>query len=520
MSFSLKILRTIALLTLVAQFSTHLAKGAEQTLTLYSGWNLVSFWIEPNNNGVHQVFEGLPAGRFQRAFGFDGNAGSAGEWENYISGISPDKSWLNTLAEIKAGLGYWVLLSDGPPVDMTVIGKIAMQDSKVLRTGWHLIGLNNKDSRPWHDLFGPAASSIGSLFSYDSPMEEFFGFESPEFGNIDVNGDGKTDFEEYGWQYGTEYGVLRNIEPGKAYWVHFGQNTTIGPVMEVCMESDVDAWPAPDATTNSWNPLVEDTDMNSNGVLDYGCTVAGAYDDYGNPVINTQNTVWFRIPKKAEYPLIITQQHLKIMNRGSGVLLFEIISSIDGLTIAPTTGQVLPGEAGVSILLTVDLTKLSLGETNDNLTVNSNGGVKLIRVRITKPLIQGQYKGSIMVKKVSGNWSPLGRWPFKITLDSSGNGIIHGSKSFHFPDNVALSGTSTGAAFSSTGAIDLTAGHPLNPFGRDISRSITLSGALTADESAAGANLGLIGNYMETITGLANGPIEIRGTFDVVPTTN
>jgi hypothetical protein len=511
-------LRVTLVLWLVALFLTPIAKGAEQTLSLRQGWNLISFWLQPSIPGVNRVFEGLPAGRLQRVFGFDGNAGSAGEWKCCITGLAPDKAWLNTLTEIEPGLGYWVLLSNGPSVDMIVSGVITTQGSKILRKGWHLIGLGNQETRAWHDVFGPAASSVGALFTFDSKTNQFVGFEDPGFDNIDVNGDGTVDDTEFGWLYGTKYGELPNVEPGAAYWVHLNQDTVIGPVLEIEMENDIDALPSSEGADNIWNPHGEDTDINGNGLLDYGYTVAGALDNYGNPIINTQDTVWFRIPKGSSHPLMITRQLLTIANMGSGALLFEVESTFPWLKVEPTSGEVIAGEASFPVTLTIDRQGFSEGEINETLTVRSNGGVRQVKVRISVPGIRGQYAGSIIITNVSGKKLYLGRWPVLIGF-GDGFATIHSEGSPHFSADVELTGSIANGSFDLTGQISVPINEPLNPYGTPFTRSIFLTGGWIQRDNAFGAQLGLKGAYEESIAGLGTGPIQMSGQLNLLPKT-
>ncbi len=396
-------------------------------------------------------------------------------------------------------------------------GSFPDSSPRALRTGWHLLGFGNQDLRAWHDMIGPAAGSIDALFAFDAPEDEFVGFEDPEFGNIDVNGDEDVEENEFGWSYGTEYGELRTVEAGAAYWVHFAQDTIYGPVLEVILPSDIDAWPDPDAPGNTWNPGGEDTDFNDNGLLDYGYTIVDAWDAYGNPITNTQDTVAFRIPTGAAQPQIVTRRRIDVLNNGSGVLLFDVENSTPGLLVQPTSGRVPPGEIGAAIQLAVDLSQLPVGSTAGTLTIRGNGGAEIVSVQIDVPPISGDFEGSIVITEVSTKGFYLGRRPFALSLDAGGGGLLQSSKSIHYPIDVVLTGSSTGATFDIAGELVLLASDPSNPFGVWMRRVIRLRGGFSPSSDPSGVRLGIAGSYQEWIMGLGDDSIFVEGEFVAVP---
>jgi hypothetical protein len=495
--------------------------AADQSLSLRGGWNLISLSMEPGSASIEEVLGGLPPLRLVGVYGFDGNLGAGGEWSRYAPGLPPEQAWVNSLQQMEAAAGYWVLLSQGPQVELIVSGSVGGPGPRVLQAGWHLLGFSNTEARVWHDVLGPAAFAVDAVYGFDASSGTFMGFEDPSFGNVDVNGDGVVEPSEYGWTYGEEHGVLRVFEPGAAYWLHLDRSTQVGSVLEVELESDVDAHPPGGGASNSWDPAGDDTDLNGTGLLDYGYTVTGEFDGYGNPIVNTQDTIWFRIPKGSDQPWPLTEQRMSMVNRGTGALVFEVDAQIPGLVVSPTSGEVLPGGRSV-VTLRIDGTQLA-GLTDDiteSLVVRSNGGTRSIEVKISPPRIEGDYAGSVNVYEVAGKSLELGRWPFGLTLDPGGGGTLRAAGAPHFPQDVTLSGTVTGANFEATGTIGYVAGDAANPYGVDVIRSIRFEGGVSDAEglaSADGVLLGLRGDYYETVTGPPGGPIELRGAFLAIP---
>ena len=76
--------------------------------------------------------------------------------------------------------------------------------------------------------------------------------------------------------------------------------------------------------------------------------------------------------------------------------------------------------------------------------------------------------------------------------------------------------------FDLRGILAVGAGEAANPYDVPVQRALRLTGArdVPPPGTAAGANLGVSGTYEETISGLAFGPVVVRGTFSVTPETD
>ncbi len=512
------ILLALGLAAAMALLQARPASALDQALEFVPGWNLISLWVEPDDSSVEAVFGALPTGRLLRVYGYDGNSG---EWMSYDPTLAPEENYINTLSSLSAGVGYWVLLSAGPDVeDYILTGRPATSGPRMLAPGWHLLGFNNRETLFWSDALGSLASAVAQAAAYDPSREAFYGFSDPVFEIVLV--DDAVDDVERGWTYGPEFGVsgppspLRKIEPGQALWVELDTGFTYGPVLELETESDADAPPFVVGEKNTFDPMTQpDTDINGNGMLDYGFTIPGAFDKYGNPVVGTQDTVSFREPTGASRRLVNTQVEVMIRNAGSGVLQFEASTDAPQVSVEPSSGEVLPGE-GAPVFLNLDLAGLAEGEHSGTFTVISNGGTDSKIVKILVPPIDGRYRGSISIAGIGETRFAMGRWPVEIEFLSD-SATIDASGSLHFAGDVSLAGSIADGGFDLAGEETLAADNPANPYGAAITRTIALVMDPEQSANTVGGQLGLNGGYRETITGLGPEPIELFGFFSLLP---
>ncbi|MDA3873496.1 MAG: hypothetical protein PF795_06015 [Kiritimatiellae bacterium] len=371
-----------------------------------------------------------------------------------------------------------------------------------------------------------------SFLLYQAGSDSFCGFDNPLCG-IDSNGDGLIDGSEWNGVLNSGLQHKGKIVDGNAYWVRVTEEPlNIEPVLEVESEGDIDAFD-PALETNTWFEPGIDTDINGNGFLDYGLTKPGAFDDYGNPVVNDQDTISFRVPTGAEHQsLITTTQEIRVRNMGEvGVLLYKIETDVPWLSssdvqlgqINPQTGYVLPGGSGQTVQLHANIIGLDVGEYAGTLTVRSNGGDKSYILTLTVPPVDGKYEGTIRIDTVSGKPVVLPERLLRLTLDLQRNSVLHaeGSTNLGTDLNLTNSGDENAFQFATTEAI--TADAPLNPYGKAYSRTITLSGgrfqSVEEDDirDTVGKQLPLTGTYTEEISGLANTPILLEGSFVLTP---
>lgn len=496
-----------------------------QTVTLATNWNLISFYVQPSNAAPAAVFTNLiQLGRLVSVFGYDyASGGTTGVWTRFYPGLSSDRAWLNTLGQVRVGQGYWVNVTRGPTVNLSVTGSVTSVRSSALQPGWNLIGLGNDRRVFWADAFGSLAGGLQSLYGYSPAGKAFTGFSQPVFGPADVNGNGQVEFGELDWTYANEAGALRYIEAGQGVWVKVSDATDVAPVLEVEVESDVDGF-APGATANTWFEPGIDTDINGNGVLDYGFSMPDQWDEHGNEYLNTQDTIWFRVPTgAANSNVVVLHQDITVLNKeGRGMLFFEVDKDVPWLTISLTNGAVLPGPGGQVVALQADLAGLPIGEQVGTLRVRSNGGTNTYTVKLTVPEMDGLYGGEITQTNLQGRLSYPLTWPVQMRLNLRGQSVLQASGSPNFPVDIVLTNSGSATNFDLNGTVSLNAGAAGNPFNVAVQRSVRFRGAriVPAVGQTVGMNLGLTGAYEEVLTGLPSGPLLLNGFFSLNPKTD
>lgn len=238
----MKLLIIALILVLQLLFGSASVGAAQQTMTLATNWNLISFWLQPANPAPEAVFTNLiQLGRLVSVFSYEHvGGGNTGVWMRFYPGLPPDRAWLNTLSQVRAGQGYWVNVTRGSTVSLTVTGSVTAARSSGLLPGWNLIGLGNNRRMFWADAFGSLAGGVQGIYAFSPQSKAFTGFNQPVFGPTDLNGNGLVEFGELDWTYTNEARVLRYIDPGQGLWVKVADTTDLAPVLEVEAESDVD----------------------------------------------------------------------------------------------------------------------------------------------------------------------------------------------------------------------------------------------------------------------------------------
>lgn len=488
----------------------------DQVLTLKPGWNAVSLWLSPDDNDPSAVFAPIST-RIQGVYGYDGNTGV---WSWYLP-AGTSNAPPNTLTEIDPLNGYWVQITTGSVVNLPVAGSIQPLPARNLQPGWHFIGFGNAEPVFWADVLPVQAQSLRGFYVHDAAKNGFCGFSSLD---CDTNHNGVVDSFEIGASPGADLGAMSKVFGGSAYWIKTDTALVIEPFMEVESESDLNAFP-PGATTNLWFEPGYDTDLDGDGQLDYGYTILGAVDPYGNPILNTQTTIWFRVDTGAAYSnIIIAATDLTIKNLGGGgVLQFAIDENLNWLYVDPPAGQVLPLSAGATVTLKADMSGLEVGEYSGTIGVLSSHTGKVYQVKMTVPPLDGRYGGSITITNIDGKAAFLSDWPVLISIDSlAGSAVLHAEESTQFSSNLVLTGSIPGKDFNLTGMLDVSAGDAFNPYGIAYQRSIQLVGGRgnPPPGQAAGSQIGLDGSYAETLSGLPGGTVQMTGFFSLVPVTD
>lgn len=257
--------------------------------------------------------------------------------------------------------------------------------------------------------------------------------------------------------------------------------------------------------------------MNGNGVLDYGFNMLDQWDQYGNEYLNTQDTIWFRVPTGGmNSNLVILRQDITVLNKeGRGMLYFEMDADVPWLFMSPTNGSVLPGPGGQVVSLAADLAGLAIGSHQGTFRVRSNGGTNTYTVKLTVPELDGLYSGEITQTNLQGRLSYPLTWPVEMQLNLRGMSVLRTTGSPNFSADVVLTNIGSMSNFDLNGSISLNPGSVGNPFSFSVQRTVRFRGSRIAPVpgQTPGMNLGLIGDYEEVLNGLPDSPLLLRGFF-------
>ncbi len=99
-------------------------------IPLYTGWNLVSFNIHPDNTAITDVLASI-AGDFNLVYAWNATSGS---WMKY----DPDVDYGNTLAVLDETMGFWIQMDTSEM--LVVSGTLPVTSSITLKSGWNLVG--------------------------------------------------------------------------------------------------------------------------------------------------------------------------------------------------------------------------------------------------------------------------------------------------------------------------------------------------------------------------------------------
>ena len=134
-----------------------------RTLTLASGWNLISIPLDPVEPAPEDVLAGISGG-YDQVFAYDGCV-PEDPWLKYIPGGPPP---FNTLTTMDAGHGYWLNATDPMTDTMSVSGSLPLTTSIDLCTGWNLIGYASWNERPITDVLADISGKFDLVYAFDA----------------------------------------------------------------------------------------------------------------------------------------------------------------------------------------------------------------------------------------------------------------------------------------------------------------------------------------------------------------
>ncbi len=158
------------------------------TISLDSGWNLISLPLKPDNDQVGQVMGDLN-GDIESVWGYKDEG-----WLVY----EPRNPELSDLQMMKTDYGYWVKTTrEG--LSLQIRGRPCPMSFSLIN-GWNLIGFNSLQSMPVEEALKGIQGEVECVWGYKDGVWSVYDPQNP----------GVSDLEE--------------IEPGMGYWVKLSEN--------------------------------------------------------------------------------------------------------------------------------------------------------------------------------------------------------------------------------------------------------------------------------------------------------
>jgi hypothetical protein len=152
------------------------------SISLVTGWNLISLPLEPFDADIAKVVQGI-RDSVEIVYAYTGSA--------YVSYKPGDQS--NTLTKMLPGQGYWVYMSRN--ATLTITGNEA-SNSISLRSGWNLVGYNRTQSLEPAQAVQSISGKYSAIYDFDSISNSY-----RVYGPGTVN-------------------TLTSFEPGRGYWIY------------------------------------------------------------------------------------------------------------------------------------------------------------------------------------------------------------------------------------------------------------------------------------------------------------
>jgi len=161
------------------------------TLNLYTGWNLISLSLMPEDTGITSFLSPI-SGNYSIVWEYNASD-PADHWKKY----DPATLFGNDLINMEPGKGYWIMMISDDT--LSISGTVPESTDIVLKTGWNLVGCNSLDSQPIAEAFSSISGNYSIVWAYDaSDTADHWKMYDP------------------GVPFGND---LTIIEPGKGYWI-------------------------------------------------------------------------------------------------------------------------------------------------------------------------------------------------------------------------------------------------------------------------------------------------------------
>ena len=167
------------------------------TISLVSGWNLVSFKVLPNHTAVAEVLSSLGTS-YDLVYAWNAAGGS---WLKY----DRTAGYGNTLADLDESMGFWIRMTGTGT--LTVTGGTPGTSTIALKTGWNLVGFPANAN-----LALPAALSAHGVTDFSLVYAYHAGDTADPWKKYDTAASYGNDLEE--------------LAPGWGYWIKVGGTPT------------------------------------------------------------------------------------------------------------------------------------------------------------------------------------------------------------------------------------------------------------------------------------------------------
>jgi hypothetical protein len=154
------------------------------TLSLKSGWNLISLPVEPENTQISSVLSPIN-GQIEAIYAFNN---SRNLYQSYIPGHNA-----NDLHTLETGSGYWIYASKS--IDLTIKGNLVSAPIG-LKAGWNLVGVNSLSILQIKEAVKSIEPKLEAIYLFDN---------------------GSNIYRSYQPSGASEFGTLN---PGSGYWVY------------------------------------------------------------------------------------------------------------------------------------------------------------------------------------------------------------------------------------------------------------------------------------------------------------
>ena len=402
----IKFILTAGLCFLLVLGLNYNAKAEIQTISLYPGWNLISFQVEPLNHDINtlpSLLKNPTTGKsdpdaFICIWDYDAQMEN---WKTYQAGSSALNNITGvSLQQIETKKGYWLKVARF--VELKIEGNIAKGPIAFIQ-GWNLIGF----------------TGFGKTFNEKLGVEEVFGHYMDFIDQIWMF-DAKNTQRFKGYDLYTNPPIMdfNHFETGMGYWIYAQEAFTISPILGLTLSPDIDVAPF-----NNF-PGPEDTDIDGDGIFDTGAE---------------QEIISF-----GEIPIT---DRMVIINKGSGILNWKVKTETDWIDFDNYQGATCNETDIITVYCVRD--HLLPGVYEGQLILESDNAEKVIKVKMVVPPMKGDYQGSARIDFVNGKPADLANEDLYLSLfvdEDNVNGlsiikgVLNADKTVLFPIDFAVLG--------------------------------------------------------------------------------